>query len=75
MGIKRKISCKSLLKAFEAIIHLYCRFLCWLETHVNAAFSASDTGDGIRLHLKKKKSEAVVTLVAEKVEATGVNNS
>lgn len=74
MGIKRKISCKSLLKAFEAIIHLYCRFLWWLETHDNAAFSALDTGEGIRLHLKKK-CEVVATLVAEEVEATGVNNN
>lgn len=71
--MKRKISCKSFLKAFEAIIHLYCRVLWSLETRVKAAFLASDTGDGIRLNLKK--CEVVVTLVAEKVEATGVNNS
>jgi len=56
MGIKRKISCKSILKAFEVIIHLYHRTLWCLETHVRAAFSASDTGDGIRLNLKTKKT-------------------
>lgn len=73
MRIKRKVVCKSLLRAFEAIIHLYCGFLWCLETHVKEAFSASDTGDGIRLNLKK--CDVVVSLVAKKVEATGVNNS
>lgn len=50
MGIKRKLSCKSILKAFEAIMHLYHSILWCLENHVRAAFSASVTGDGIRLN-------------------------
>lgn len=49
MEINRKISCKSTLKAFEAIIHLYHRFL-WSLDHVRAAFPASDSGDDIRLN-------------------------
>lgn len=55
MGIKRKVSCKSNLKAFEIIIHIYRRILWCLETHVRAAFPVLDTCDGIRLNRKEKK--------------------
>lgn len=67
MRIKRKLSLKSILKAFEAISHFYRRVLWCSAAHVRAAYLASDTGYGVRLNFQTPKwCEVVVTPVAEK---------